>query len=278
MQALLCDQLQHEFPDFQFLSQQDIEKSLGDEVVARELGIIPGDFGISINVIFNHADADKNLSERFSPDSKLNQKHWKKQNRPNVSGAQVGAFLDNHEITTIPKNSHGDQLIPLHSTGVLTGNATQNESRELSTVFFYLEIKRSAVYLWGKYCKYQRGLSQSPWYIEGHREGSASVEELIAEPFATATGSDLSCQAASYKFHSAGREDIDVRMLGAGRPFVVELLGKPTSLQHNYCMQVYERFLTIGLQSQNAWSISVDRKLFKRYRSLSTKLLMDGLK
>lgn len=27
-----------------------------------------------------------------------------------------------------------------------------------------------------------------------------------------------------YKFHSAGREDVDVRMLGSGRPFVIELL------------------------------------------------------
>lgn len=27
-----------------------------------------------------------------------------------------------------------------------------------------------------------------------------------------------------YKFHSAGREDIDVRMLGQGRPFLIELI------------------------------------------------------
>lgn len=27
----------------------------------------------------------------------------------------------------------------------------------------------------------------------------------------------------SYKFHSAGREDVDVRMLFDGRPFVVEM-------------------------------------------------------
>ena len=31
--------------------------------------------------------------------------------------------------------------------------------------------------------------------------------------------------ATASKFHSAGREDIDVRMLGGGRPFVLELVG-----------------------------------------------------
>jgi tRNA pseudouridine synthase 10 len=29
--------------------------------------------------------------------------------------------------------------------------------------------------------------------------------------------------AKGYKFHSGGREDIDVRMLGKGRPFIIEL-------------------------------------------------------
>ena len=30
--------------------------------------------------------------------------------------------------------------------------------------------------------------------------------------------------ASDARFHSAGREDVDVRMLGEGRPFVLELL------------------------------------------------------
>ena len=33
-------------------------------------------------------------------------------------------------------------------------------------------------------------------------------------------------QARECKFHSAGREDIDVRMLGDGRPFALELIGE----------------------------------------------------
>lgn len=31
-------------------------------------------------------------------------------------------------------------------------------------------------------------------------------------------------RGSGYKFHSAGREDVDVRMLGNGRPFIIEIL------------------------------------------------------
>jgi len=40
-----------------------------------------------------------------------------------------------------------------------------------------------------------------------------------------ARGIDAAFGAHVTKFHSAGREDIDVRMLGSGRPFVLELVG-----------------------------------------------------
>lgn len=51
-----------------------------------------------------------------------------------------------------------------------------------------------------------------------------SVEDAIAKPISNAFGSDL------HKFHTGGREDIDVRMLGSGRPFVVELLSPRFSI------------------------------------------------
>lgn len=51
------------------------------------------------------------------------------------------------------------------------------------------------------------------------RKGSTSVQEEIATVVESTFG------ATASKFHSAGREDIDVRMLGGGRPFVLELVG-----------------------------------------------------
>jgi tRNA pseudouridine synthase 10 len=67
------------------------------------------------------------------------------------------------------------------------------------------------------------------------RGGTKGADDDDDAPAATAgvadhaTGTPLQFTEASifggglYKFHSAGREDVDVRMLGAGRPFVLEL-------------------------------------------------------
>ncbi|XP_038702737.1 tRNA pseudouridine synthase Pus10 isoform X2 [Tripterygium wilfordii] len=83
--------------------------------------------------------------------------------------------------------------------------------------YLALLCHRTAVYFGGRYLKYSRNVSQTRWIIDDERMGEASVEEIIG-------GSILPmCQGDNYKFHAAGREDIDVRMLGSGRPFLVEM-------------------------------------------------------
>ncbi|BBN04522.1 tRNA pseudouridine synthase 10 [Marchantia polymorpha subsp. ruderalis] len=79
-------------------------------------------------------------------------------------------------------------------------------------------IWRNPVFVGGRYLKFSRNVSQSRWLIEEERMGEGSVQEIIGDvvmPF---------YKADNYKFHAAGREDIDVRMLGTGRPFIIELL------------------------------------------------------
>ena len=66
--------------------------------------------------------------------------------------------------------------------------------------------------------KLSRECSQSPWFVDGKTTRDGSVEEIIAnavKPFFEADNAQL---------HGSGREDIDVRMLGRGRPFVLELV------------------------------------------------------
>ncbi|KAL3641651.1 hypothetical protein CASFOL_012466 [Castilleja foliolosa] len=76
---------------------------------------------------------------------------------------------------------------------------------------------KTPIYIGGRYLKYSRNVSQSRWIIDDERMGEASVEEIIG-------GHVLPiCRGDIYKFHAAGREDIDVRMLGTGRPFLVEI-------------------------------------------------------
>ncbi len=82
----------------------------------------------------------------------------------------------------------------------------------------------------GRYRKLDRTLPQTRWPCRrcrgrgcDHCHGtgktySESVEELIAAPLLAASGGEGS------RFHGMGREDIDARMLGRGRPFVLEIL------------------------------------------------------
>ena len=88
----------------------------------------------------------------------------------------------------------------------------------------------ASLYLRGRYRKLDRTIPQTRWPCRRcggrgcvHCGGSGrtyptSVEELVAAPFVAASG------AAGTRFHGMGREDIDARMLGRGRPFVLELL------------------------------------------------------
>lgn len=44
-----------------------------------------------------------------------------------------------------------------------------------------IECKRNSIYLAGRYCKYSRSLSQSPWIIDGVKTMETSVQEIIFE-------------------------------------------------------------------------------------------------
>ncbi len=72
----------------------------------------------------------------------------------------------------------------------------------------------SSAYVFGRYRKLKRGMYQTRW-VPGE-EGT--IESYIGEIMKGAF------KAEDYKLHAAGREDFDVRMLGSGRPFVMELI------------------------------------------------------
>lgn len=93
-----------------------------------------------------------------------------------------------------------------------------------------VEITVLPLYVRGRYRKLDRTLPQTRWPCRRCRGRGCttcggtgktyptSVEEIVAAPFLSATGAEGS------RFHGMGREDIDARMLGRGRPFVLELL------------------------------------------------------
>lgn len=98
---------------------------------------------------------------------------------------------------------------------------------------------KTKVYVEGRYLKHSRDLPQTVFYCpvcKGDRRRKRkcepckgfgkltrdSVQELVGWVAQKAFGTRKN------KFHGAGREDVDVRMLGEGRPFVLEMISPKT--------------------------------------------------
>lgn len=99
----------------------------------------------------------------------------------------------------------------------------------VDTRFWTVEPEISPVFVRGRYRKLERGIPQTRWDCRRCRGMGCvacdmtgktyptSVEELVAGPALErfeATGATL---------HGQGREDVDARILGEGRPFVLEV-------------------------------------------------------
>jgi tRNA U54 and U55 pseudouridine synthase Pus10 len=178
-------------------------------------------------------------------------------------------------------------------------------------------VQRRSFFFKSRYCKYKRGLSQTPWFVDGTRKigisssivaesgtsggdmnsavintpfsklgaveinEETSVEELIGGPVSELvadfcgqgcavgllpvdtlpvssssyvnstlpfgatveffntreeTASKTKKVLPRYKFHAAGREDVDVRMLGPGRPYMIELIDAKPSVIPLHCI------------------------------------------
>lgn len=114
-----------------------------------------------------------------------------------------------------------------------TGKPVEFKTPDITVIvdarFLDAELQFGALYVFGRYRKLSREIPQTKWPCNrcGGRgcvqcaltgqQYPASVEALVAAPFLDAT------RATEESFHGAGREDIDARCLGEGRPFVLEL-------------------------------------------------------
>ena len=92
-----------------------------------------------------------------------------------------------------------------------------------------VRLQVNPLFIAGRYRKLVRGIPQSRWLcVKCRGKGCPrcnwtgkmypdSVEEIIGEPTLEIAEGEV------IAFHGAGREDIDARMLGRGRPFVIEI-------------------------------------------------------
>jgi tRNA pseudouridine synthase 10 len=93
-----------------------------------------------------------------------------------------------------------------------------------------VEVQVHSVFMLGRYMKFERGIPQTHWNCRScqgkgcercnftGKQYEDSVEELIGRPASGALGGE------GFVLHGSGREDIDARMIGTGRPFVLEIV------------------------------------------------------
>lgn len=115
-----------------------------------------------------------------------------------------------------------------------------------------ITLECDSIYIAGRYLKHQRYISQTGYEAKAIRESSLitpaqkdgdnegedwevygfhpkiSVSSLLI-PFFIAHGN-----SDNAVFHAAGREDIDVRMKGNGRPFIIELINSKNGLSRDW--------------------------------------------
>ena len=128
--------------------------------------------------------------------SRVTGKHWKRGRKADVNNVSVKRALEKATAQDC------ERLLP----------------RTEDLCSFSVEYSHKPLYVAGRYNKFSRVLPQTPWLIDGVRKGESSVQELICARVAEFVSADET------KFSSSGREDVDVRMLGSGRPFLLELV------------------------------------------------------
>jgi len=115
----------------------------------------------------------------------------------------------------------------------LTGKAVDTKNPDVTAIidvnFLQVDLEISSIFVYGRYLKHDRTIPQTRWPCRKCKGKGCqrcnftgkmyqeSVEELIRKEFM------LAAEAEESALHGMGREDIDARMLGNGRPFILEL-------------------------------------------------------
>jgi tRNA pseudouridine synthase 10 len=127
----------------------------------------------------------------------------------------------------------------------------------------------SPLFFYGRYRKLERGIPQTHWDCRICRgkgcercgftgkQYADSVEELIARPAAELFAAEKGV------LHGAGREDIDARMIGTGRPFIMEMVAPRRR-------SIDLGFLEAVINSSSAGRVEVSLERWTRRREVET--------
>ncbi|KAJ9443694.1 putative tRNA pseudouridine synthase Pus10, partial [Diplonema papillatum] len=200
------------------------------ETVLRRLNLqfCPSSEDVAIRVTLVNTTADDGLQAKWQAIG---------ESRKRSRGSQDNAIW--------PSNKHIEDKLAstsVHSIPSLGGLLDAPSSLATATVV----TERNPLLLAGRYLKYDREMPQTPWLVGDKRMGKTSLQECLFKPLiplifpgglpelTEEQAKKRRCEAdtaldsiGGTKFHSAGREDIDVRMFGSGRPFMFEVPNPP---------------------------------------------------
>ncbi len=92
-----------------------------------------------------------------------------------------------------------------------------------------LEVQIHSLFIYGRYKKFVRDIPQTEWPCRHCKGRGCALCNQSGKQYQTSVGELIAAEALraaksqGHAFHGAGREDIDARMLGTGRPFVLEI-------------------------------------------------------
>jgi len=158
------------------------------------------------------------LGAQFPKDQTENEDHLRKRFGASGSAPLKSCLMD--EITKNLKEMDSDIKLV-------------NEKPEIMALIDLLTLNVSldvrSHYIYGRYLKHERGIPQTRWPCRSCKgrgckkcdntgqQYQHSIQSLVGDPLLSIYDSH------DHAFHGMGREDIDVRCMGRGRPFVIEL-------------------------------------------------------
>ncbi|MEM4490108.1 MAG: tRNA pseudouridine(54/55) synthase Pus10 [Desulfurococcaceae archaeon] len=107
---------------------------------------------------------------------------------------------------------------------------------ELNNDFKYgTKIQVNPLFYSGIYWKLGRNISHVPWYTKtGSKKYPLSIQEAVEKVFGSVFNAD------EVVIHAAGREDVDARMLGSGRPLIIEVKSPRKRIDLNELKNIVE--------------------------------------
>ena len=167
---------------------------------------------LEIKIFFEfHEEFYNKIFSAFSHNSAM-KRIGEKRFKPNLGNTNETYTLDRGNINEVIKSCSMDLFYQIFKNVL-------NSYEDISNILVIrIDALNENILLKGNYLKYSREIGQTPWSHAGVKVCFTSVQEEMSKSL------NKIFEAPECILHAGGREDRDVRMLGSGRPFIIEIV------------------------------------------------------